>query len=100
MLAKPLRIAFTNICTREWLAGCHYLKNLFLALKMQENAPEIVLLNLGSTSDDDQMLMPFVSDVLNFPTERSFATRAHYSLQARTGVNLGADSPMAALLKE
>jgi len=92
-------LAFSNICTREWIAGCHYLKNLFLALKMQEAPPEIVLLNSGNVSDDSQMLLPFVTDVLLYPPQRAFGERVRFSLQTRIGANLGAESPMSALLR-
>src|SRR5688572_22826451 len=96
--SKPLRIAFTNICTREWIAGCQYLKNLFIALKAQENAPDLILVNIGSVSDDYKSLLPFVSDVLTYPPKRSLQERVRFTLQTRTRVNLGAETPMSSLL--
>lgn len=100
LTTKPLRIAFTNICTREWIAGCHYLKNLFMALKIQENAPDLFLINTGNMSDDYKILLPYISDVLTYPPERSLVERIPFSVQTRTNINLGADSPIARLLKK
>ena len=71
-----------------------------MALKMQENAPDLFLINTGNMSDDYKMLIPYVSDVLAYPPERSLMERIPFSLQTRTNIKLGADSPMALLLKK
>jgi len=98
---RPLRIAFGNLCQRGWIAGCHYLKNLFLALEMLDEPPERYLI-VGDDARDDsyEMLLPHLTGVLHYPPRRPFAERARYALQARSGLPLGAVNPMAYLLRD
>ncbi len=61
-----LRICVQNLCTVTWIAGCYYLKNLFVALRLQEPAPEVVL--LGSTPLSDEVLQ--VDQKITAPSPR------------------------------
>jgi len=98
---KPLRIAFTNICQRGWIAGCHYLKNLFRALEMLEASPECYLIVGNDTQDDSyEMLLPHLAGVLQYPPRRTFTERARYAVQTRANLPLGTVNPMEYLLRE
>ena len=93
-------IAFTNICNQNWIAGCHYLKNLSIALKSLDQPPRLVLVNMDDTPDDSyRTLLPYIDDVLHFPPPRSWTVRARYALQRRVGIKLGGINPMQYLLE-
>lgn len=98
---KPLRIAFQNICQRGWIAGCHYLKNLFLALDLLDAPIERYLIISGDDSDDSyEMLRPYLAGVLRYPPQRPFSERARYALQTRANLPLGSVNPMEYLLRD
>jgi glycosyltransferase involved in cell wall biosynthesis len=96
---RPVRIAFLNLCKRDWIAGCHYLKNLFSALKTLPTPPQIVLLKMD---DDDtvEMLMDDVDEVIVYPPKRPFAHRLRYAVQYRTGLDFGTKNPLQYLLEQ
>lgn len=98
---EPLRIAFYNLCQRGWIAGCHYLKNLFLALDLQDVPVERYLIISDDSGDDSyEMLRPYLAGILCYPPQRPFSERARYALQSRTGVSLGSANPMEYLLRD
>ncbi|MBK8021788.1 MAG: glycosyltransferase family 4 protein [Chloroflexi bacterium] len=97
--SSPLRIAFGNLCTKSWIAGCHYLKNLFIALKTQPNAPELIL--YGRSADGtDAMLAEYLSETLDPPVARFRGRQLIGRLERRFGVPLGAGRDHAALLRD
>lgn len=92
-------IAFLNLCKRDWIAGCNYYRNLFMALKALPRPPRLLLVDLGDIADDTyRMLLPLVDDVLVYPPRRSLWRRARYRAQRALGVDLGARSPLHDLL--
>jgi glycosyltransferase involved in cell wall biosynthesis len=94
-LSKPVKIAFQNLCKRDWIAGCNYLFNLFTALEYSDIPPQSFLLNITSQEDDsDKMLMPLVKGTINLPVQRSLLTRTQYSLQTRLNIPLNAINPI------
>ena len=67
--SRPLRIALGNICTEQWIAGCHYLRNLCVALKATAESPAVIL--YGSSSDNSKdLLAGVVDDALVSPIHR------------------------------
>jgi glycosyltransferase involved in cell wall biosynthesis len=51
--ADPIRIGFGNFCSDDWIAGCHYLSNLFIALSVVEtDRPAISVINTSVAQAD------------------------------------------------
>lgn len=87
--AEPrLRIAFGNICTNQWIAGCHYLKNLFLALR-NTTAPPIIILYGPSADQSHELLGGLIDEHLNSPVEHQRMLRRLFRLERFLGLPLG-----------
>jgi len=99
---RPLRLAFGNLCDRNWIAGCHYLKNLFVALRTLEQPPEIVLIYWTPPADETyQILAPYVDEQLTFTSvSRPLPIRAASYLARRFDIPTKIDVPMAAFLRQ
>jgi glycosyltransferase involved in cell wall biosynthesis len=100
--ARPLRIAVANLCNTQWIAGCHYLKNLTRALHTLDQPIEVVLVHWFPPADDSHLtLKPLVDEELFFTgVERSLPVRAASYLERRFNLPLGLDVPMAAFLRQ
>src|SRR5579864_6041418 len=96
---RRLRIAFGNICTKEWIAGCHYLRNLFIALKSTGDQPEIVL--YGASADDSQdILKDYVDQILISPVHRVKPIHLAFRVERRLGIQLGMSRYEASFLRK
>ncbi len=96
-----LSIAFGPFCTREWIAGCHYLTNLFVALKSLDQPPEIVLYFKSRPSDDTyRMLLPYVDREVTLSYVRPLSERLKFFVQRKTKFNLNVGSPIAYFLRQ
>src|SRR5262249_5701299 len=93
-------IAFSNLCTAQWMAGCNYLKNLFIALKSSENCPEIVLFSPAASDDTVKSILPYVDRHLIFSAHRPISKRIRFLAQRKLRYNLGASAPIADFLRE
>lgn len=99
--AHRLRIAFSNFCTAEWIAGCHYLRNLFIALRSLDQPPEIVLFFPRKPLDQSyEMLRPYADRELKISYARPLLERVKYFAQRKTRVDLHVDSPIAYFLRD
>lgn len=97
----PIRIAFQNICDRQWIAGCNFYYQLFRALKALPSPPHIVLVHERKSPDDSfEVLLPFVDEVLQYPPVRPFSHRVRYQVQQRTGLALHEPHPLGYLLRQ
>ncbi|MBL8132606.1 MAG: glycosyltransferase family 4 protein [Anaerolineae bacterium] len=96
--SRPARVAFGNLCTQEWIAGCHYLKNLFVALKSIEEPPELIL--YGQAADtSDAMLAPYLDERLS-PPPRFRGAGSIERLERRLGLSLGVTRAEASFLRD
>jgi glycosyltransferase involved in cell wall biosynthesis len=50
--ANRIHTAFGNFCSDEWIAGCHYLSNLFVALRVLDDVPDISVINTSQQQAD------------------------------------------------
>jgi len=97
---RPLTIAFADFCTSAWIAGCHYLKNLFTALKSLDQPPQIVLLTAHQPPDDSyKMLLPLIDRQLTISLSRPLVERVRFFIQRKTHYDLKAGSPIAYFLR-
>ncbi len=97
--SRPIRIAFDNICTQQWIAGCHYLKNLFIALKSIEEVPNLVV--CGEAADDSaKILDQYVEQHLVLPIQHSKLLNRAFRLERRFGVPLGMSQLAASFLRK
>lgn len=95
---RRLRLAFGNLCTNQWIAGCHYLKNLLIALQRTTAQPKAVL--YGAAADDSQKLLAdFVEATLTSPLDRRRPLRWAYRLERLLGLPLGLSRLAAADLR-
>src|SRR5687768_544261 len=83
--ARRVRIAFGNFCSDEWIAGCHYLSNLFVALNAlgPDDCPEIAVINNSPEQADHfaARVDPALYQPLIFTPRRDLTQR----LRARVG---------------
>lgn len=94
----PIRIAFDNICTQQWIAGCHYLKNLFIALKSTDDPPSLVV--CGEAPDNSAtMLNQFVEQQILSPIQRHRLLSQAFRIERRFGIPLGMSQLAAAFLR-
>jgi glycosyltransferase involved in cell wall biosynthesis len=99
MSDRPLRIAFGNICTNQWIAGCHYLRNLSIALKASADRPEVIL--YGSSADNSKdLLAGYVDEWLVSPIHRFRPINLAFRLERRLGLPLGVGGYEANYLRQ
>lgn len=103
---RPLRIAFANMSSTHWIAGAHYLKNLWVALRSLDGGyrPEIVLLVSHQAQPDSYSdLKPLIDQLLFWPPrplQSDLWQRLMIGILRRVGVWLGPPpSPASDLLK-
>ena len=94
------RVAFGNLCTSEWIAGCHYLRNLCAALRALDHPPGIVLLTIGGAPPDssDAILGPYLDESLIYKPHIPYWRRNR--LYHRFASRLPLKSPVAHFMRE
>jgi glycosyltransferase involved in cell wall biosynthesis len=98
---RPPRIAFADLSQANWVAGAHYLKNLFVALKSleQPEQPEITLVRLAQAQPaGDTMFDSCAAQRLEQPAP-TFWQRVVLRLQRQTGLALGPEPALTPLLR-
>jgi len=100
-----MRIAFTEMPGTKWIAGIHYLKNLWLALRAVKGEPstELVLIVSPTAKPESyDTLKPHLDQVLFWPVrppESDFRWRQSLRLQRSLGVWLGPGDSLASFLR-
>ncbi len=95
-----LRVAFVDLSQAEWVAGAHYLKNLFIALKSldQSQYPEIALLQLAQTQPGDNSSLSAYADQLLKQPALSVWQRIILRFQRQSGLRVGPKPQLMSLL--
>jgi len=95
---RRVRIAFDNLCTHKWIAGCHYLKNLSVALGNTAENPSLIL--CGEAADDSaNILEQYVEQCLISPTQVNKWLNLAFRLERRFSIPLGMGQLMATFLR-
>lgn len=95
----PFRIAFDNICTQRWIAGCHYLRNLFIALKNSVDNPDLILCG-EATDDSAKILDRYIEQYLISPVHRFKPLNLAFRAERRFGIPLGMSQLLASFLRK
>lgn len=101
---RPMRIAFAELPTTQWIAGAHYLKNLWIALRSLDcgQRPEILMVVPPSAKGESySVLKPHLDELLLWPPRRSrsdFWWHQSLRLQRRLGIWLGPWPSLASFL--